>query len=98
MVERDVGLYGTGILFEEPNPTGSRPRDLIGLYNKQHMKPHPVLKRPRRDTKEGSEIELTVTPSTSTCQNLGSKFSARDFQSTGSNDIQKHATLAIAKI
>ena len=23
---------GTGILFEEPNPTGSRPRDLIGLY------------------------------------------------------------------
>ena len=33
-------MYGTGILFEEPNPTGSRPRDLIGLY-KQHMKPHP---------------------------------------------------------
>ena len=23
---------GTGILFEEPNPTGSRPSDLIGLY------------------------------------------------------------------
>ena len=22
-------MYGTGILFEEPNPTGSRPRDLI---------------------------------------------------------------------
>ena len=29
-----------GILFEEPNPAGSRPRDLIGLH-KQHMKPHP---------------------------------------------------------
>ena len=29
-----------GILFEEPNPTGSRPRDLIGLY-RQHTKPHP---------------------------------------------------------
>jgi len=29
--EKD-GLYGTGILFEEPNPTGSSPRDLIGLY------------------------------------------------------------------
>ena len=29
--ERDVGLYGTGVLFEEPNPTGSRPRDLQGL-------------------------------------------------------------------
>ena len=24
----------TGILFEEPNPTGSRPRGLIGLYRK----------------------------------------------------------------
>ena len=23
-----------GILFEEPNPTGSRPSDLIGLYRK----------------------------------------------------------------
>ena len=27
-----------GILFEEPNPTGSRPSDLIGLY-RQQMKP-----------------------------------------------------------
>ena len=26
--------HGTGILFEEPNPTGSRPRGLIGLYRK----------------------------------------------------------------
>ena len=25
---------GTGFLFEEPNPTGSRPSDLIGLYRK----------------------------------------------------------------
>ena len=33
-------MYGTGILFEEPNPTGSRPRDLIGFY-KQQRKPHP---------------------------------------------------------
>ena len=37
--KKDDGLYGTGISFEEPNPTGSRPRDLIGLY-KQHMRPH----------------------------------------------------------
>ena len=29
------GLYGTDVLFEEPNPTGSRPRDLIGLYRQQ---------------------------------------------------------------
>ena len=28
-----------GILFEEPNPTGSRPSDLNGLC-KQHMKPN----------------------------------------------------------
>ena len=34
-----VGHYGTGILFEEPNPTGS-PRDLIGLCTQQ-TKPHP---------------------------------------------------------
>ena len=31
--EREREL-GTGILFEEPNPTGSRPRGLIGLYRK----------------------------------------------------------------
>ena len=29
-----------GILFEEPNPTGSRPRDLTGLWE-QHRKTHP---------------------------------------------------------
>ena len=53
-----------GILFEEPNPTGSRPSDLIGLY-KQHMQPHPrnVLERPRRDKNEGSDTEVTVTSS-----------------------------------
>ena len=27
----NFGLYGMGFLFEEPNPTGSRARDLIGL-------------------------------------------------------------------
>ena len=31
---RERERYGTGILFEEPNPTGSRPSDLIGLYRK----------------------------------------------------------------
>ena len=34
-------MYGTGFLFEEPNPIGSRPRDLIGLY-RQQKKPHPT--------------------------------------------------------
>ena len=33
--ERDVCRGGTGILFTEPNPTGSRPSDLIGLC-RQH--------------------------------------------------------------
>ena len=37
--ERDVG--GTGILFEEPNPTGSRPRGLIGLYKRWHQEERP---------------------------------------------------------
>ena len=29
---KNVDWHGTGILFEEPNPTGSRSRDLPGLY------------------------------------------------------------------
>ena len=32
LVERERESYGTGISFEEPNPTGSRPSDLIGLH------------------------------------------------------------------
>ena len=39
--KENIGLYGTGILFEEPYPTGSRQRDLIGLYKAQ-TKPHPL--------------------------------------------------------
>ena len=34
---------GTGILFEEPNPTGSRPRDLIVLYKRWHQEEWFVL-------------------------------------------------------
>ena len=34
---------GTGILFEEPNPTGSRPRDLIGLYRGGKGDPNRLL-------------------------------------------------------
>ena len=34
--QKEEKEYGTaGILFEEPNTTGSRPRDLIGLYKHQ---------------------------------------------------------------
>ena len=43
-----------GILFEGPNPTGSRPSDLIGLY-KQHMKPHPSNTQGRARRKHGGE-------------------------------------------
>ena len=63
-----IVLHGTRILFEEPNPTGSRPRDLIGLY-KQQRKPHPPNtqerargkqprkeKRPKRRKGEPTEI------------------------------------------
>ena len=44
--------HGTGILFEEPNPAGSRPRDLIGLY-KQQRKPHPPNTQGRARRKHG---------------------------------------------
>ena len=42
---------GTGILFEEPNPTGSRPSDLIGLYNRWHQeeRPQPAKKSSREE-------------------------------------------------
>ena len=46
-----------GILFEEPNPTGSRPSDLIGLY-KEKMKS--ILKDATQTRKA-----LTETVSTS---------------------------------
>ena len=46
----NVGLYGTGILFEDPNPTGSRPSDLIGLC-RQHTKPAPQHTRKGREDK-----------------------------------------------
>ena len=39
----EPNICGTGILFEEPNPTGSRPSDLIGLYRKwQGKRPQPA--------------------------------------------------------
>ena len=43
--------YGTGILFEEPNPTGSRPRDLIGLYKKWQSgeRPQPAKRSSREE-------------------------------------------------
>ena len=50
-------MYWHGILFEEPNPTGSRPRDLIGL-EEQHMKP--LLTIPRGDTNGVGGNEVTV--------------------------------------
>ena len=42
---------GTGILFEEPNPTGSRPSDLIGLYTKwqRAKRPQPAKRSSREE-------------------------------------------------
>ena len=48
---------GTGILFEEPNPTGSRPRGLIGLYIwHQEERPQPA-KRSNREEGGGDFIQ-----------------------------------------
>ena len=52
--DTECGLYGTGILFEEPNPTGSRPSDLIGLY-RQQKKPHPPNTQGRARREHGGE-------------------------------------------
>ena len=43
-----------GILFEEPNPTGSRQSDLIGLY-RQQKKPHPPNTQGRARREHGGE-------------------------------------------
>ena len=40
--ERERESDGTGFLFEEPNPTGSRPSDLIGLYKRWHQEERPL--------------------------------------------------------
>ena len=62
--ERDVGLYGTGILFEESNPTGSRPSDryfssdgILMFHVLQHVKHQNTAKRHN----EVGEVEVTVT-------------------------------------
>ena len=52
--KRGGATGGTGILFEEPNPTGSRPRDLIGLY-RQQKKPHPPNTQGRARREHGGE-------------------------------------------
>ena len=50
--------YGTGILFEEPNPTGSRPRGLIGLYKRWHQEERPQpAKRSNREEGGGDFIQ-----------------------------------------
>ena len=49
-LERDVWFVWHGILFEEPNPTGSRPSDLIGLYKATHETPPPQHTRKGKET------------------------------------------------
>ena len=49
--ERERESCGTGFLFEEPNPTGSRPSDLIGLYTKwqRAKRPQPAKRSSREE-------------------------------------------------
>ena len=51
--ERELWL---GILFEEPNPTGSRPRDLIGLC-RPTTKPLPNLVEIKTRVKPGAKAD-----------------------------------------
>ena len=64
--KRERWFVWHGIVFEEPNPTGSRPRDLIGLYKQQKETPppqhtregkgsHGKEKRPKRRKGEATE-------------------------------------------
>ena len=43
---------GTGIVFKEPNPTGSRPSDLIGLRGTTNDNPPPQHTRKGKEDKE----------------------------------------------
>ena len=43
-----VARCGTGILYEEPNPTGSRPRDLIGLCKPTETTDGAKRRRPKK--------------------------------------------------
>ena len=56
---KKIAEGGTGILFIEPNTTGSRPSDLIGCdigLCRQHTKPHPS-----QHTRKGWEAKETPT-------------------------------------
>ena len=61
--ERERESYGTGILFEEPNPTGSRPRGLIGLYKRWHQEERPQpAKRSNREEGGGDRGSTAARP------------------------------------
>ena len=51
---RERWVLWHGILFEEPNPTGNRPHDLIGL-EEQYKKPHPPNTQGRARRERGGE-------------------------------------------
>ena len=60
--EKRGGAACTGILFEEPNPTGSRPRDLIGLYRRgKRQRPQPA-KRSSREEGGGDRGSTAARP------------------------------------
>ena len=54
---------GTGFLFEEPNPTGSRPSDLIGHYRTWQWKKGPQpAKRSSREEEGGDRGATAARP------------------------------------
>ena len=62
--EKEGKFGGTGILFEEPNPTGSRPSDLIGLYRRwqpRKRRPQPA-KRSSREEGGGDRGSTAARP------------------------------------
>ena len=61
--KREGERSGTGILFEEPNPTGSRPRGLIGLYKRWHQEERPQpAKRSHREEGGGDRGSTAARP------------------------------------
>ncbi len=53
---KNDGLYGTGILLEEPNSARSRPRDRIELYQQQR-KPQPPTHTRGQQARKGKATE-----------------------------------------
>ena len=72
---------GTGILLKEPNPTGSRPRDLIGLCGPTHETPPP------QHTRKGKKDKENPTGTREQLGRGGGPTGAPQFVVAGSRDL-----------